>query len=81
VVVDGPTHFLHDGVSRKGQTLFNHRLLVFERQVMSSLQVIRIQYNNAEKGYPTTLCAKPGIPRPSNMAPSLAASSPPPLRT
>jgi len=27
VEVDGPTHFLHDGTTPKGRTMFKHRLL------------------------------------------------------
>jgi len=31
VEVDGPTHYLHDGVTRKGRTVFKHRLLKASR--------------------------------------------------
>jgi len=40
VEVDGPTHFLHDGTTPKGRTMFKHRLLSKSVPRFASIRVV-----------------------------------------
>jgi len=49
VEVDGPTHFLHDGVTPKGRTMFKHRVLSKSVPRFASIRVVEWQTASADQ--------------------------------